>query len=605
MSNLQSPNTTINPKSKKGKRSSILHFLKNIRISFLLFLGVLSVILGTIGYQKRIILTGIQGNFGSSLYGAFQLLQLNGGNLPKPIPWELEVARWLAPAVAMYTVLLGLTKLFRREWQGLRLKFISNHIIICGLGEKGIILARNFRDMNKRVAIIEKDANNPRIPFCDEIGVIVVRGDARDVDFLDKAGTGHASHLIIVCGNDGTNAEIAVRARQAAGERKGNTKLNCAVHLQDTQLWGLLRQQEFNAERTKTCRTDFFNVYDQGARQLLDLYFSIPENNPDKATEHILLVGLGNLGEQLVLNMARRWYSIFMAGKVKLRISVIEEDADKKMQRIAQKYSLVREVCELSTIPVEVGSIEFEKNDLLTSLQSEKDISQAYICTENETIGLSAAQSILKRTANKNLEILVRMNDDSGLASLLRGTQGTGIDFQRLHIYGLLEHTCKTNLLNDGSHEYLAREIHRAYVRFEERKGNTVETNRNMAEWEKLDEDIQEMNRDNADDIGYKLEKVGCDILPWIDFGANEFPFTNDEIETLAEMEHQRWCTLKLQQGWRYGPVKSETKKEHPSLIPWNDMRFSEGEKDKDRNIVRQIPQLLALAGFQIYRIRA
>ena len=591
------------PRNPIGKKKTFSRVWRDDKIPLLLGLGILSVILGTMGFQKRFALTGTQGNFGTSLYGAIQLLRLEGGNLNGPIPWELGVARWLSPAVAMYTVLLGLTKVFHHEWQRLRLKFTSNHIIICGLGEKGIILARNFRDISKQVVVIEKDANNSNIPICYEIGAIVLHGDARDVDLLRQAGVQRASHLIIVSGNDGTNAEIVVRAREMTVDRKGNGKLNCTVHLQDMQLWNLLRQQEFNSERTKACRTEFFNVYDQGARQLLDLYFSLPEKSPDMIATHILLVGLGNLGEQLVLNMARRWYPIFMANRVKIRISVIEYEADKKMERIAQKYSLVREVCEWSTLAMEVGSIEFERSDLFASLQSGNDISQVYICSDDETIGLSAAQSILKRTANKNLEILVRMNDDSGLASLLRGTQGTGIDFQRLYIYGLLEHTCKTNLLNDGSHENIAREIHRAYIRLEESKGNTIETNRNIAKWDELGEDFKEMNRDNADDIGVKLERIGYDVLPWIDFARNEFEFSANEIEDMAQMEHERWCRQKREQGWVYGSKRNDAKKIHPSLIAWEDMKFSEAEKEKDRNLVRQIPHLLALAGFQIQKI--
>ena len=569
----------------------------------LLFLGVLSIVLGIIGFHKRFILTGVQANFGSYLYSSLQLLNLTGGNIPLPIPWELEVARWLSPTVALYTVLLGLTRLFRHQLQILLMRFTSGHIVICGLGQKGLLLAKNFRNIGKYVVVIEKDANNSKISICDEIGALVLIGEARDAYLLRKAGVARASHLIIVCGDDGTNAEIAVRARQIASLRKERTKLTCVVHLQDVHLWNLLRQQEFNAERTISFRMDFFNAYDSGARQLLNLYPIIPTERPIKTSPHILLVGLGNLGEQLMLNIARQWYPIYMESGIKFRISVIDSDANQKLEKIAKKYSLVSEVCEWIAYPLEVGSSEFEKTDFFSSQESICDISQVYVCTEDETIDLSAALSILKRTRNNNIEILVRMNDDSGLASLLRATQGTGIDFSRLHVYGLLERTCKPEFLNDGSHESLAREIHKEYVRNESRKGNTPETNPNMVDWDQLSNDIKEMNRDQADDIGYLLDAIRCDILPWIDFGMDEFKFSPEEIEILSKMEHERWCKLKFEQGWVYGPTKNEKKKEHPSLIAWDDMRFSESEKEKDRNTVRQAPHFLALAGFQIYRI--
>jgi len=68
-------------------------------------------------------------------------------------------------------------------------------------------------------------------------------------------------------------------------------------------------------------------------------------------------------------------------------------------------------------------------------------------------------------------------------------------------------------------------------------------------------------------------------------------------------MEHKRWCKLKRDQGWRYAERRDDKKKLHPCLLGWEDARFSEVEKEKDRNTVRQIPRFLALAGFQIYRV--
>jgi hypothetical protein len=63
-----------------------------------------------------------------------------------------------------------------------------------------------------------------------------------------------------------------------------------------------------------------------------------------------------------------------------------------------------------------------------------------------------------------------------------------------------------------------------------------------------------------------------------------------------------RWCKFKIDQGWKYAGLRDDRMKLHPSLIDWEDAGFSEEEKEKDRNTVRQIPKFLALAGFQIYR---
>lgn len=579
-------------------------FWKEIKIPLLIILGIVSVTLGTIGYQKRFIAIGAPYDFGTCIYSSLQLLQFTGGNLIPPIPWELAIARWLSPAVTMYAVVLGLTRIFRSQLQLLRMRFASNHIVICGLGPKGLMLVKNFHNQKQYVVVIERDANNPYIPVCHEMGVVVLIGEARDTYILQKARVASANHIIVVCDDDSVNAEIAVKARQLAAHRKAGTKLSCSIHLKDLQLWNLLRQQEFAAEHMQSFRMGFFNVYDLAARQLLNLYPFVHDERLTQIAPHILIVGLGNLGEQLVINAARRWCSRYEESGVKLRISVVDPQVNQRIENITKKYSLVSTVCDWIPYPFDSLSPEFQRVNFFAKNGETSRISRVYICSGDETVGLTAALSLLQRIdRHSTIEILVRMNENSGLALLLKGITGTGIDFSKLHTYGMLERTCKPEFLNDGSHEALAREIHKEYIRNELRKGNTPATNDNMMEWDQLSAGIQEMNRSQADDIGVKLNKIHCDILPWLDMNADKFEFTQAEIEILARMEHERWCRLKVEQGWKFGPAKDEKKKTHPSLLDWNDMRFSEAEKDKDRENVLQIPRYLALAGFQIYRL--
>jgi hypothetical protein len=47
-----------------------------------------------------------------------------------------------------------------------------------------------------------------------------------------------------------------------------------------------------------------------------------------------------------------------------------------------------------------------------------------------------------------------------------------------------------------------------------------------------------------------------------------------------AEACHNAWLVHKQQNGWRYGPVKDEEKREHPCCVPYN--RLPAHEKAKD-----------------------
>lgn len=46
------------------------------------------------------------------------------------------------------------------------------------------------------------------------------------------------------------------------------------------------------------------------------------------------------------------------------------------------------------------------------------------------------------------------------------------------------------------------------------------------------------------------------------------------------EASHISWMKQKLETGWQYGPVKDEAKKEHPCLVPFEQLPVEQQAKD-------------------------
>lgn len=44
---------------------------------------------------------------------------------------------------------------------------------------------------------------------------------------------------------------------------------------------------------------------------------------------------------------------------------------------------------------------------------------------------------------------------------------------------------------------------------------------------------------------------------------------------------HENWLRDKEQNGWRYGPVKDEKRKEHPCIVPFEQLPANEQTKDR------------------------
>ena len=72
-------------------------------------------------------------------------------------------------------------------------------------------------------------------------------------------------------------------------------------------------------------------------------------------------------------------------------------------------------------------------------------------------------------------------------------------------------------------------------------------------------------------------------------------------IEVLAKKIHIQWMKGRLEQGWLPGAVRNDEKKEHPSLIPYE--QLSEDEKEYDRQTALTTIKGLLENGFEIREI--
>ena len=57
-----------------------------------------------------------------------------------------------------------------------------------------------------------------------------------------------------------------------------------------------------------------------------------------------------------------------------------------------------------------------------------------------------------------------------------------------------------------------------------------------------------------------------------------EFAIANPDAP--ASAQHDAWSQDKLANGWKFGPVKDASKKEHPCLVPFDQLPPSQQAKD-------------------------
>ncbi|HEV2915678.1 MAG TPA: TRAFs-binding domain-containing protein [Pyrinomonadaceae bacterium] len=68
--------------------------------------------------------------------------------------------------------------------------------------------------------------------------------------------------------------------------------------------------------------------------------------------------------------------------------------------------------------------------------------------------------------------------------------------------------------------------------------------------------------------------------------------------EKLARNTHEVWARQRLADGWRYGPVRDDARKEHPCLVPYEEL--SEDEKEYDRTTALETLKAILLLGYRL-----
>lgn len=506
----------------------------------------------------------------------------------REVPPTLQVARFLAPTAFGIAAVCAFMALFADRVGAVRARFRRGHVIVCGLGDRGLAMARRLRESGE--IVVQVDVLEPRTGprSAHSVGAVIV-GDATNPTVLRRAGIMGARHLVAVCGDDGLNAEVAARAAaETAGTRH---VLTCHAHVATPALWERLRAREVASTRDGTSRLQFFSTVNLAARAVVGV--ALPP--ADDAAPHLVVAGSGAVAERSIVRAALAWRE--MKDAARLRITVADTAAATRVAALGAAYPRMADGCDVVPCefdPAAPGPVE----RLLALLERTTPVSTVCLTGLDDARLLAWALGVLHATADAAFPIVVAAAREEGL-NLLAMDAGDG--GRRLRIVGSLERGCTAEAVLGGTHELLARAIHAEYIRDRARAGQSIATNPSMQPWSTLPEVLRESNRRQADDLAAKVESVGAHLVLQSEWDPPVFTFTADEVERLAEREHIRWINERQQADWSYDPHRKGVAEERsPHLIPW--AKLTKDIQDIDRNTVRHIPQFLARVGLGIRR---
>jgi voltage-gated potassium channel Kch len=552
--------------------------------------GIVALILGYLGLDQYLAQEpAASRDFLNLLYGDLQLFVLGSDPLQNAtrFPLALQIARFAAPAVTLFAVTEAVRLLMATELRRIRARRARGHAIVCGDSSAARTLAARLHAGQQRVVVVR---SRP-------IGALELRrrsllgvsGDATDADVLRGAGAAQAT-VIYACADDSaTNVAIATAAGRILGDSGGSATVYALIH--DPERAVALQARRLGVDAAPGLRLDFFN-FDQLAVRVLLAQRPLPVagGRPPR----LLVAGDSPFARALLVEIARDWRLRRTAGQAMASIDFVAPAATRTLYDLSHRYVILRESCEVTPYDTDVAGLLARRRDATYD--------EAYLCYDDEEYGLQVALTSYELWHRVSGSVLVPVDRLAGLTDAFGDQYRQPLLDQvrgRIRLFGKVSAACDPALIAEDLVERLARLIHERYVIGVRDRNEPVADPAALVDWTILDDERRRANRSQATSIGAKLHAIGCAIVARS--GHDDFEMSHDEVELLARAEQQRWVNDAAALGWRPGAVPNGITRQSPDLVDWAEL--GDAGKEKCRAAVRDIPPILADAGFQVVRI--
>jgi hypothetical protein len=544
--------------------------------SFIALIVPLLIVIGMWG-QYQLSPANLTDYFNHSLYQVLGLFFLEGEwtlLLPE-VPLAIDFVRFFAPMVAIGSFILVFAAATRISLINYGARFYRGHTVVVGLGEECWQFLRTCSHRDN-IVVVARNTNTLLIERARELGVKVLEGDIFEKGMFERINLARASTLIAFTGNDGSNVELAIKARNHVSKpANGQPHMKIHIHLKDIGLANQLESYPKFFADYATTEISFFSVYDLSARLLLRDY--PPEVFADVAGHeqvHLCIYGFDRLAEKLIIEAALLGH---YANHSRLRLTIFDEDADRKDLKLRSEYPHLSKISDyefvkLQTIGPHVFEGEFE--ELLPT------ITQHIVCMdtdeENLHVALMLRHALLQHVAS-NAPILVRMQHSSGLSQLLESNTGEPEIPDGLYPFGMLDQVLHADNILTSHLDDLAHSLHDMYLQSE--SAGDPRTHQALQTWNELPQWERKQNLLKADHWPVKLRAIRCRLASK---SQPTLELLLQEVELQARMEHERYVGHKLFDGWHYGLERIEGAKINPYLIDWQQLPQEQREREAE-----------------------
>lgn len=509
-----------------------------------------------------------------------------------------------------------------------------NFLVVVGNSDEATHLAVDIAHHSNKVVQVAAAGSHSTI----EHGAHVLRleGDLYDVRFWrNDVCVQRAAKVIVMAGEISENIRLKAVLQKALEPFPRATPLPVYLDSLDSHLKrGIGRLWPEGTSGGVNLR--YFNRYEIMAR-LLAMKHPLPAALVEEAAlpEHYIIVGFGQFGQNVLLKLVKMGQQVVRRqtpdGPVfevcKPRVTIVDRRGQKAVEPFERLYPDFGKTCTWDVIEADIADKKFLD---LTFLKPEDAPARCSLvfCLESEALVVTTILMMLDICVSEEKDvdgIYFRSARPDGVGPMLRERWEQLLRERREQIAphsGPVPHLPIITFASDAevfsedvvlnlSLDLMAEQVHNTWLGIATVNidPNNPPPAANKA-WAQLTEEEREGNREPADHMWAKVRTIGYELqpVPFAEKDASHRATAHDSaglaadieahMEDLASSEHYRWMAWRLINGWSYGEKRDNERKLHPNMVSYE--KLTKPEKDKDRVIVRLIPQLL-----QIGRLRA
>jgi hypothetical protein len=557
----------------------------------LTLLGAAAIVVfaaGTFGFQRHYAELAGPGRtpFGESLYAALRLFSIDfDGDRDRMKPWILEAARWLAPLVFATGLFQLLLEVFRERYELIKIRRAKGHYILCGDSAMIDVLARDLLENGQTVVLVREDPERFEVAELQRNGAMHLSVNPESAGILLIAGLERAKGLVVAMREDRTNVAVAMSAlRHCLGN---GISLEALIHVDDTQFRDLLQRNEILIGDASV-RVGVFSQCQIIARLFWEEtpFELIPKENQLAESVHLVLPSFRNIGAALALQAARLGH---YSNLEPITLHLLSTDSGAEVAGLLHRYPALDKCCRISEHRLD-SEWEFA-NRAIHLVKALGTTSSVSIFTSFESPADGMQQAILFAESLPSLyHPRVVLHGDYEVEIQKLRHQFPHVQFDLLPGADV---ALGMDTVIGGELDRQARMIHEEWLAME--KENMEKDPKRpqkpaFRDWGALTENQKDGNRSQAEHIAIKIRAAGL----CRDTAKQEWArITLDSalVETLAEMEHNRWCADKWLNGWTYSESRNDEAKQHNNLTSYD--ALSEREKDYDRDTVTKLIKYL------------